>query len=150
MTYPNSHKRPLWLGALVGPLAAPFAAAPLASLLKPSVYVSYSDALIMLPVVAIVAIIYAYIGMVIVGLPVALLLRRFERLSVATLCAISVPLGAALWLLCRLIATNPLQLRHAPMEAVVGGGVALAVAILFCAVSGITIRSSRTTRVGSP
>ena len=149
MTHPRSHKRPLWLGALVGPLAAPFAAAPLASLLQPSIYVSFSDALIMFPIVAIVAVIYGYIGVAIAGLPVALLLRRFGRLSVATLCAISVPLGASLWLLSRLAATSPLQLRHAPMEAVVGGGVALAVAALFCIVCGITIRSSRTPQVAS-
>lgn len=149
MTDPRSHKRPLWLGALIGPLAAPFAAAPLAPFLDPWIYGSFIGALIMFPIVAIVAVIYGYMGVAIVGLPVALLLRKFGRLSATMLCAVSVPLGAGLWLLSRLAATSPLQLRHVPVEAFVSGIVTLAVAALFCIVSGITIRSSRTPQMAS-
>lgn len=139
---PAPNKRPLWIGALVGPLAAPFAAAPLALLLDPHFYVSFKDVFALFPVVAVVALVGAYAGMVALGLPTVLLLRKAGHLSAPLLCALAMPLGGAPPAFAWITATPP-GIQEALMGGMFGAGVALAVAVAFCIASGLEFRSRK-------
>lgn len=138
-----THARPLWLGGLLAPLIAPVATAPLLAISQPPLYASFVDALILFPAVALAALLYGYVGMLLAGLPLALLLRRFGVLSAVRLCLLSLPAGAALWLGNRLSGGPSLAPQEALADAAIGAGVALAVAIAFCAISGVRVSARR-------
>jgi hypothetical protein len=142
----RSHASPLWHGALLAPLATPLAAVPLAPFLEPPPYegcILY--VVLMSPFVAIISIIYGYIGMMLVGFPTAVILRKLGYLSAPLLCTLSLPLGAAFSLVPALTSPDPVQWQSTLVASLVFGAAALTVAISFCLASGITIRSSRKT-----
>lgn len=137
----RNHKRPLWVGTALAPLATPIAAAPLATLLEPNLYLSFSDAVLLFPFVALASIVWGYIGTILVGLPVTMLLRRFGHLSAISLCSLSIPLGAGFLVTAGQISAQSSQIQRISVEALVGASVALTLALAFCLASGITIRS---------
>lgn len=148
----HSHKHPLWVGTAFAPLATPIAAAPLANFIEPGLYISFADAALLFPFIAIASIVWGYIGTIFIGLPTAMLLRRFGYLSTISLCSLSIPLGSAALITVGQFSARPSQIQRIPVDALVGAGIALTVALAFCLASGITIRSSRTpiaTRIGS-
>ena len=136
-TAPTLTQRNLRIGALVAPLVAPFAAAPLAVLIDPNIYASFLHAVFLFPFVAFVALIVAYLGMAVLGLPTILLLRKTGHLSALMLCALSVPLGASFLLVSRLTAIEPFLAHESLRASVFGAGVALAVAVAFCIATGL-------------
>ena len=126
---PRMHARPLWVGIVVSPLASPFAAALLAMLVEPGIYVSVTDAALMFPIIAVASTLFSLIAMAGLGLPVVLLLRKVGWFSFFSVCATSIPLGAALWMGLQAAEGDS---TIAFVDALFGGGVALSVAIAFC------------------
>ena len=131
-------------GALVAPLAAPLAATLLLPVVMPGAGSFVSNAVVLLPIIAVVSIIFSYVAVFSIALPLAHALRRYGKLNAIMICGLSIPIGAALWLAVRMF-DRPSQVREQLIsEIIFGAGVALAVAILFSVASGLTIHSSRT------
>ena len=131
----------IWRGAFLAPLAAPFVTAILLPLTDRSF--SAAEAVIYFPFIFAVSIVYAYIGVWLIGIPAAILLRRRRRLAAIPICFVGFLGGEALWFLPRLTREPLPNEAQALSQALLCGGVAVAVAVLFCTLSGITIRSSR-------
>lgn len=123
------------------PLITPILAIPLVALL-PGIYNNEIDLLITLPFVIIISLLYGYLGMVLICLPVMLLLRFLKRLNALSLCLCTAVIGASVWTLLFGDMPGPnatLLLR----TFLTGFGCSLGVSAFFCVLGGITIRSSR-------
>jgi hypothetical protein len=133
----------LMRGALIAPLATPVAAIPLI-FIEALTGVPWSSRYLigMLPLIVIasvISVIVGYAAMCIVGLPLALTLRRFGILNPATLCSLTVPFGAALLPSLGVLVVVPMPAQ------IVGGGVAtLAMGFLFCRANRIRFREHGT------
>ncbi len=124
------------------PLITPVLAIPLVGLL-PGIYTDAGNLLLSLPFVIIFSLMFGYIGMIAVCLPVLLALRLVKRLNALTLCTLTSLIGGTLFAL-RFHDMPGSEPGTAYVTSfVVGTGCSLGVSALFCALSGITIRSSR-------
>jgi len=130
----------IWRGALLAPLVAPFVAAILLTLTDPSI--SIADVLFYFPIIFAVSAGYAYVGVWLIGVPAAILLRRLQCLSALPLYFIALLGGEVLWFVPRLVREPLFWVEIDLRPVLLCGGVSVAVAALFCALSGITIRSS--------
>ena len=131
----------IWRAAFLAPLVAPFVAAILLALTDPAV--SIVGALIYFPIIFVVSAGYAYFGVWLIGIPTAIFLRRRRSLSALRMYFVGLAGGEALWFVPRLV-REPLSFTQVELnQALLCGGVSIAVAVLFCALSGIPIRSSR-------
>ncbi len=134
------HKRPLWLGLLIAPWAAPLGVLiamvvaenlidgqPLR--INPLIEVGVWLHVLGLPI--------AYAGTVALGLPIVWALKRHQRLTILNVCLIAVPAGIVAMMACvgMLDFTMPL-----PTQLLLGGLSALAVAFAFGIVCGIAWR----------
>lgn len=126
----RGHRRSLILGALLAPLIAPLSALAM-SLLLARELVGY------FPVVAVIALAGAYLAMLVVGLPSAILLRRAGRLSVRLLCITAAVAGAMLTVGLGVPVTRLAVPLAQLKQAAFGAGVAVPVALAFCVLSGI-------------
>ena len=117
------------------PLITPVLAIPLAALL-PGMYANEVDTLVALPLVVIFSLVYGYIGMVIVCLPVMLILRALKKLNTLTLCLATTVIGAGLWT--ALMYGAPASTRL-PVSVVMltGAGCSLGVTAFFCVLGGL-------------
>ena len=126
--------------ALAAPAVTPVIAIPLVSLL-PGVYASPVIVLITIPVTFVLAILFGYLGMAVVCLPLYALLRRANQLRAIRLCSYTTVLGTVLWVLFwqwgESMASDTLT-----TYVVIGATCSLAVAASFCWLAGITIRPS--------
>ena len=124
------------------PLITPVLAIPLVGLL-PGVYTDAGYLLLSLPFVIILSLIFGYIGMATVCLPILLSLHFMKRLNALTLCTLTALIGGTLWAFLFHDMPGPEQKTAYVASFIVGAGCSLGVSAFFCALSGITIRSSR-------
>lgn len=132
------------------PLVTPVLAVPLAAFL-PNLYSNEFDLLVVGPFVAIFSLIYGYLGMIFVCLPVILVLRYLRKLNSVTLYVLTTAIGATVFALLFHDLSGPEPNGFWAVFAV-GAGCSFGVTTFFCLLSGITIRSSRTrpaSRAGS-
>jgi hypothetical protein len=87
---------------------------------------------------SVISVVVGYAAMGVVGLPVAWVLRRFGILNPATLCGLTVPIGAAL-----LPSLGVLIVVPVPAQIAGGGVAALAMGFAFCKVNRIRLRQRR-------
>jgi hypothetical protein len=132
----------LFLGGLLCPLVAPVAAWLTASLADPPLtYLGF-------PVLAYFTLSAAYIGVLLVGLPVMLALRRFGRLSVTAVLACAIGMSLPYWALLHFFPANPQHPEPVGRTVALLTIVTVAVGLAWCLVSGIPLRSKR--RVAPP
>ena len=115
------------------PLITPVLAIPLAAFL-PGMYASEIDILITLPFVVVVSLIYGYIGMLLVCLPVMLILHALKRLNTLTLCLVTTLVGGILWT--ALMRGGPGS-ASLPLSFLVGATCSLGVTVFFCVLGGL-------------
>jgi hypothetical protein len=126
--------------AFVAPAVTPVAAIPLVALL-PGAYGSPVLMFVAVPVTIVLAILFGYLGMFLVCLPLYTLLRLANRLQAIQLCAYTTIAGTALWILFWQwgnVVTND----NLATYAIIGAASSLAVVATFCWLAGITIRPS--------
>lgn len=121
------------LAFFAAPLICPVLAIPLAAFL-PGMYANEIDLLIALPLVVIASLVYGYLGMLVVCLPVMLILRALKRLNTLTLCSVTTLIGAVLWTGLMHGAPKPISL---PLALLIGGACSLGVTAFFCALGGL-------------
>jgi small basic protein len=134
---PNAHphRRPLWLGLLIAPWAAPFALALMSAWLDGDADLHETATFIEVFAFALVfGLPVAYLGLAALGLPMTIWLRRRGRLAAWRIVLVAAPLGSAV-LVAALVAFG----AKLGMVAQLGIGAALgiAVAFAFCLVCGI-------------
>jgi len=115
------------------PLITPVLAIPLAAFL-PGMYASGIDILIALPLVVVASLIYGYIGMLAVCLPVMLILRALKRLNALTLCLVTTLVGGALWTVLMRGASESISVS---LLFLIGAACSLGVSAFFCALGGL-------------
>jgi hypothetical protein len=132
---PVPHRRPLWLGALLAPCVAPFALAWLAVMVDGG-SASQGDAAFfeVLAFALVFGLPLAYAATWLLGLPVAVWLRRRGRLGTLLLVLVAAPLGSL-----SLLAAFAVFGAKLAFVAQVGIGALLGatVALVFCLVCGI-------------
>jgi hypothetical protein len=136
MTLPSSSQRfPLnrsfWLGVALAPLVTPFVAASLAPLMPQPLRLSFVDIVAYFPIIAIIALVYGYVGMAFLGLPALLALRRFGRLSRWAIGWVAFALGATLFLAVTLSIGKDATLLDVVALGGWGGGSGLAIGMAF-------------------
>ena len=124
------------------PLITPVVAIPLAGLL-PLIYQNELDLLITLPFVVAFSLIYGYLGMIFVCLPVMILLHLMKRFNAFTICLATTLIGASIWTYLFHDIPGPERKFTPIFTFIVGAGCSLGVSAFFCLLGGITIRSSR-------
>ena len=132
------HRRPLWFGALVAPLAAPFA---LLALLVLRDVASGGRMMSLAAAVEVFAFALAFglpiavVATWLAGLPLAAWLRRRGRLSLRNLCLVAAPFGA----LAFVAGLAALGARLALVAQVAAGAlVGIAVALVFGLACGVS------------
>ena len=133
------HRRPLWLGALLAPLAAPFALTAL--VLAPDAVdgkpMKFKAAVELLALVSAFGLPMAIAGVWLLGLPYACWLRRRGTLSIAALCLGAIPLGAVVFVAGLYLIGGRMSV---PAVSGMGAVIGVAVAVAFGLVSGIAWR----------
>ena len=121
------------------PLVTPILAIVSTALL-PGVYSTELDILIALPIIVVLSLIYGYLGMLLVCLPIMMLLRRIGRLNLILLCFLTAIGGATIWAIWCAYGWGP---AFSPARQFVLGFIcSLGTSALFCFLGGITVRSS--------
>jgi hypothetical protein len=133
------HRRPLWLGALLAPLAAPFALLVLVFAFDAiEGRLMHLDAAIEIFAFAFaLGLPIAVAGMWLLGLPCAVWLRRRGALSIGRLCLVAAPLGALALVLGMYAIGGRIAL---PAMIGIGAAVAVAMALAFGLVCGVAWR----------
>lgn len=124
--------------ALYSPLVTPLVAVPTTALLL-NIYANGVDLMIKLPFVAFAALLYGYLGMFLVCLPVTGILSHLRALDANRLCACTTIIGALAWLW----VSGPADGPEAPgqfSELLVGAASSLAVSTTFCFLREIPLR----------
>lgn len=134
------HRRPLWLGALLAPLAAPFALLVLVVLwdiASGERTMSFAAAVEVFAFALVLGLPIALVATWLLGLPLAVWLRRRGRLSLGSLCLAAAPLGALAF-----VAGLAAFGARLALVAQVGAGafVGVGVALVFGLASGVTWR----------
>lgn len=132
----QEHRRPLWLAALIAPLALPIFASLFLTVwvVASEGTTSFSDDWRVAAGVALVVLPFSYGITWLIGVPVVLWLRRCGQLSVVSVCASSLVLGAATTLAMALLNSGTYSIAG----AAIGAGLGLIVGIAFCIAAGIT------------
>lgn len=126
--------------AFAAPAVAPVIAIPLVSLL-PGAYASPVLTLVAIPFTIVLAILFGYLGMFLVCLPLYALLQLANRLRAIRLCSYTTLLGTGLWVLFWQWGGS-LNNDSLATYAIIGAASSLAVVASFCWLAGITFRSS--------
>lgn len=144
---PKKTKRPIWLGALLAPLAAPviyyvgvliFSRAPIEGV---------KDILTGLLIVFVFAAPVSYLASLILGVPFVMLLKAKDRLSFWWCSLGGIPLGAVSFVLFLVAVSGMPILTEVRLWEIAwfigaGGALGFGVASTFCTITGITIRST--------
>ena len=120
------------------PLVTPLLAIPLIALL-PGMYNSEVDLLIALPFVVVFSLVYGYLGMIFICLPVMLLLRFLKKFNAVTLCLCTTAIGASVWVLLfgdNMPSSEPVSRLVA---FAIGAGCSLGVSVFFCVLGDIRL-----------
>jgi hypothetical protein len=120
---------------LAAPAITPILAVPLVGIL-PDVYTAWWDLIIFLPFVAIISLVWGYLGMIFVCAPILALLRRAKKLDAIRLCFYTTLLGGTVWTYLGAYSELPDLAR----AFTVGAGCSFGVCAFFCLLSGISIR----------
>ena len=140
--YEQDSKPSMIRAAYIAPFVAPLAAVLLLPLTDP--FFSIEGVILFFPFIFLFSLIYAYVGVWFFGVPAAILLARWHVLSAIPMYLVAVLTGEILGFLPQLIASQAvLTVRQGASKAVLCGGVALTVAVLFCVLSGIPLRKER-------
>ncbi len=123
------------------PLITPILAIPLVALL-PGIYNNELEFLILIPFVAFFSLLYGYLGMLLVCLPIILLLRFLERLDATRLCFFTTVVGGGVWAWLFQDSPGPEPATYLA-KFIVGAGCSLGVSAFFCLLAGISIHASR-------
>ena len=132
---PSPKEGPLLRGALVAPLAAPLATLLLGPLFDEGI--SFAIA----PLVFFVTVPVAYVAVLALGLPLALLLRRFGRLTTPNMVVSTVLLVFFVSLIVGLNSASSTPRSEAWQIAAFSSAVATAVAAVWCVIARIPWRS---------
>ena len=133
------HRRPLWLGALLAPLVAPFAMLllVLGSDFIHGKFMAFEGLVEVLVYLSVFGVPIALVGMWLLGLPYACWLRRRGTLSIAALCLGAIPLGAVVFVAGLYLIGGRMSV---PAVSGMGAATGVAVAVAFGLVSGIAWR----------
>lgn len=115
------------------PLISPVLAIPLAAFL-PGMYANEIDILIALPFVVVLSLVYGYLGMLAVCLPVMLILRALKWLNALSLCSVTTLIGAILWTALMHGGPKPIPVS---LAFLIGAACSLGVTAFFCALGGL-------------
>ena len=126
--------------ALCAPLVVPVLAIPLAGLL-PDMYANGVDMLLKLPFTAFVSLVYGYLGMFLICLPILMLLRRLKALNAGRLCFYTSIFGAAAF--SYIFNSHSTDFPVLVVTFAIGACCSLTVCAIFCLLHGITFRSRR-------
>ena len=136
----RSPTHPLWFAGLVAAVSAPFAYWVVLVVIEFSIHgVSMSDEIMRgLGVMAMFGVPLSLVVTFVFGYPLALLLRKADRLSALTLCAGAVAIGGTMAAVIakRFFPSNPVDV----VIPLLGAGTGLFAGIVFCLVAGISFR----------
>jgi hypothetical protein len=137
----RQHRRPLWLGVLIAPWAAPFALALLSAAVDGDADLHASATFIEVFAFALVfGLPIAYVALAGAGIPLVLWLRRRGRLATWRVVSCAAPVGSTVLVLAFAAMGAKLAMTA---QLGIGALMGVSVAIAFCAVCGIPWHAPR-------
>lgn len=136
----------IFLAFFAAPLITPILAIPLVGII-PGVYTSQWDPIILLPFVAVISLVWGYLGMIFVCLPILALLKWAKKLDGIRLCFYTTTLGAIVW---TYLAGHEGDSGFSDLVRAfaVGSGCSFGVCAFFCSLGGISFRPGRARLLG--